>query len=64
MKKGEAWVAFVIGRNFTADLVQRSRGIQPSPEVLKGSTIELYMDVTSTSIDEFHAVLACMVKLL
>ncbi len=54
VQKGEAWVAIAIGENFTVDLHDRvtdvPTGRTPSPAVVKGSTIELFMDVTSTSM--------------
>ena len=45
VKKGNAWTAVVIGPEFTVDLFKRLSGENSS--IISGSTIYLYMDVTS-----------------
>ena len=51
VKKGNAWAAFIIPGNFSADIVQRVELLkqgEPIPEeIINGSTVEIYEDVTS-----------------
>ena len=46
VRDGGAWAAVVIGENFTADLLKRL-GPSVNSSVIEGSTIYLYMDITS-----------------
>lgn len=52
VREGKAWAAIEIGQNFSQDLVNRVleplQSKMPSPTTINGSTIHLYMDVTST----------------
>ena len=51
VKKGNAWAAIIIPENFTFDLTRRVMdmigGKKVPREIITGSTIELYEDVTS-----------------
>ena len=47
VREGGAWGAVVIGENFTVDLFKRASN--HSDAIIEGSTIYLYMDVTSES---------------
>ena len=51
VKKGGAWAAIIIPENFTFDLTTRVMdmigGNNVPREIITGSTIELYEDVTS-----------------
>ena len=51
VKQAKAWAVIGIGSNFSADLIERAKDpFQqriPPPSVINGSTIHLYMDVTS-----------------
>ena len=55
VRKGDAWAAIEIGRNFTLDFFLRAsstvRPAPPDPAVINGSTIYLHMDVTSTFVE-------------
>ena len=54
VKEGTAWVAIEIRKNFTVDFVLRGlstlNGSEPSQAIINGSTIYLYMDVTSETM--------------
>ena len=51
VKKGNVWAAVIIPGNFSADIVQRVELLkqgEPIPEeIINGSTVEIYEDVTS-----------------
>ena len=49
VKKGNAWAAVVIGSNFTVDLFKRANHFT-NATINDGSTIYLYMDITSEEI--------------
>ena len=51
VKEGRAWAAVVIGENFTVDLFKRVSD-HSDTSVIKGSTIYLYMDVTSECLPD------------
>ena len=50
VQEGKAWAAICIPENYTKDICQRaidSAEGHLTPEVINGSTVHLYMDVTS-----------------
>ena len=46
VREGKAWAALIVGQNFTVDLFKRITDYSDR-SVIKGSTIELYIDNTS-----------------
>lgn len=49
VKKGNAWAAVVIGKDFTVDLFKRVND-PTNATINNGSTIYLYMDITSENL--------------
>ena len=50
VREGKAWAAIGVPENYTKDICERafdSAGGQVTPEIINGSTVHLYMDVTS-----------------
>ena len=64
VREGKAWVAICIPEDYTKDICQRAfdsaRG-HLTPEIINGSTVHLYMDVTSM---EFHIRTYCCMSIL
>ena len=58
VKKGNAWAAVIIPGNFSADIVQRLELLkkgEPIPEeIINGSTVDTYEDVTSEYTFDDH----------
>ena len=54
MQQGNAWVAMHIPEDFSKDFCLRAiatrTGTDVTPEVINGSTVHLYMDVTSVYV--------------
>ena len=50
VREGKAWAAIQVPENYTKDICERafdSAGGQVTQEIINGSTVYLYMDVTS-----------------
>ncbi len=58
VKDGKAWAAIVIPSNFSRDMMQRIHFIidqkRVPSDIINGSTIEVYEDVTSTKNTEMN----------